>query len=199
MAEEEVKEHHVKLPSPLAASEYLPSCPYRFPFQLFLGRLKVKFVKTNLLGRINNIVIVTPVGVIIIELGHSHALPETQFLAMRLLVNQSVPAPLVLIVLASVFTQVLVGSTGVCLHLPDLLAQTGILVARIGELLAVRTVPGGYVADVFGLVLVELSKQVGHGVGVLGEELGVGIATELGLFEAFGEEGNMSIDILFLA
>jgi hypothetical protein len=51
----------------------------------------------------------------------------------------------------------------------------------------------------FGLVLVELSKQVSHGVGVLGEELGVGIATKLGLFEAFGEEGNMSIDILFLS
>jgi hypothetical protein len=104
---------------------------------LLLGRLKVEFVKTILLGRINNIVIVTPVGIIVVELGHSHALPETQFLAMRLLVDKSVPAPLVLIVLASVFTQVLVGSAGVCLHLPDLLAQAGVLVARICELLSV--------------------------------------------------------------
>jgi hypothetical protein len=50
-----------------------------------------------------------------------------------------------------------------------------------------------------GLVLVELSKEVGHGVGVLGEEFGVGIATEFGLFEAFGEEGDMSVDVLFLS
>jgi hypothetical protein len=66
-------------------------------------------------------------------------------------------------------------------------------------LLAVGAVPGCYVADVLGLVLVELSKEVSHGVGVLREEFGIGVTAELCLFERFCEERYESVDVLFLA
>jgi hypothetical protein len=51
---------------------------------------------------------------------------------------------------------------------------------------------------VLDLVLVELLEHEGQSGGVLGEELGVGVTTVFGLFEGFGEEGDESVEVLFL-
>lgn len=58
--------------------------------------------------------------------------------------------------------------------------------------------PSGNVGDMAHLVFLELLDHQGEGLSVLREEGCVGVATGLGLFERLGQEGNESIEVLFL-
>ena len=68
------------------------------------------------------------------------------------------------------------------LHLPDLLPELAVLASCVIKLCAVGAVPGDNVGDMFTFVVVKLLEHEGKGVGVLGEEGGVGVAAVFGLF-----------------
>lgn len=148
--------------------------------ELLLGCFEVV---QSFLCKVYDIVIVAPVWIIFLLLRHGHSLPKPKLLSRGLLLDYSVPTRLILVVLAPKVTQIAVGATGVRLHLPNLLSQSSILVARIGKLFAIGAVPSCDVGNVLSFVFVELTEDAGHGVGILGQELRVGVATELGFFE----------------
>lgn len=170
-----------------------------FGHHLLLRSSLFQFAQPLLFGRVNKVVIATPVGVIILELRHGHPLPEPNLLLRRNAGDTPVPALLVLVVLAPKLPQALVGRRGVRLHLPDLLAQPGVLPAGLVELCAVGPMPRGDVRDVLGLVLVELLEHHSEGVGVLGEERRILVAAVLGLLERLGEEGYLGVEVFLLA
>ena len=165
---------------------------------LLLGSPLLQLTQPLLLGRVNDVVVAAPVRIIVLEVRHGHALPEAQLLPRGDSLDATIPAALILVVPTAEGAEALVGAGGVGLHLPDLLAEAAVLTARLVELGAVGAVPGCDVGDVLGLVLVELLEEQGEDVGVLGEEVGVGVAAVLGLFEGLGEEGYEGVEVLFL-
>lgn len=62
----------------------------------------------------------------------------------------------------------------------------------------VGVVLGGDVGDVFSFVVVELFEYEGEGVGVLGEEGGVGVVVVFGFFEGFGKERDEGVEVFLL-
>ncbi|KAJ6443531.1 hypothetical protein O9K51_04710 [Purpureocillium lavendulum] len=163
---------------------------------LLLGGPALELLLAVLLGDVDDVVVAAPVGVVVLELGHGHALPEAHLLAGGDGVDAGGPAGLVLVPAAAEAAQRVVCGAGVGLHLPHLLAQTAVLAAGLVELGAVGAVPGGHVGDVLGLVLVELAQHEGEGAGVLGEEARVLVARVVGLFESLGEDGDEGVEVL---
>lgn len=162
---------------------------------LLLGGAQLQLPQPLLLSLVNDIIIRTPVWIVIFQLGHRHALPKAQLLPQSGVVDALGKPVLVLVVLAAKLAQRLVGAAGVRLHLPYLLAQAAVLAAGLVELRAVGAVPGGDVGDVLRLVVVELLEHEGDGVGVLREEGGVGVAAVLGPVEGFRKLGDDAVEV----
>lgn len=164
--------------------------------QLLLSGPLLQVAEPLLLRLVNDVVVAAPVRVVVVELRHGHSLPEAQLLPHARALDPLLPPLRVLVVLAPEEAQVFVGAARVRLHLPNLLAQTAVLLPCLVELHPVRAVPGGHVGHVLGLVVVELLEHEGQHVGVLRQQRRVGVAAKVGLFEGLGEDGHDGVEIL---